>query len=317
MRRRPRLKLGEGTRAYYHLMSRTVNGEKWFGMREKEYLRKLIWQVADFSGIRVITYAVMNNHFHVFAEVPPERRVPDEELVRRFEVLYPKSTPWQPLSGDDVARVLTENDVRGKTLREDLLNRMHDVSWLTKTIKQRFATWFNLSEKRFGPVWAERFKSVLVEGDVKVLRTVAAYIDLNGVRAGLADDPKDYRFCGYAEAVVGRKEALEGLAVLACGGPEGYRQSLFGIGNAPKEGKADIDPATAARVIERERGKLPNSEVLLCKCRYLTDGFIIGCREFVLEASKPLRDNRKRPIRPKSIEGADWDGLSVFPGMSP
>ncbi|MFP4492422.1 MAG: transposase, partial [Puniceicoccaceae bacterium] len=68
-RRRPRLKLGEGTKAFYHLMSRTVNGERWFGVREKEYLRKLIWQVAEFSGIRVITYAVMDNHFHVFAEV--------------------------------------------------------------------------------------------------------------------------------------------------------------------------------------------------------------------------------------------------------
>ena len=54
-RRKLRIKLGEGCRAYYHLMSRTVNGEKWFGLREKEYLRKLIWQVAEFSGVRVIT----------------------------------------------------------------------------------------------------------------------------------------------------------------------------------------------------------------------------------------------------------------------
>ena len=71
-------------------MSRTVNGEKWFGLREKEYLRKLIWQVAEFSGVRVITYAVMDNHFHVLAEVPPERVVSDEEIVRRFAVLYPE-----------------------------------------------------------------------------------------------------------------------------------------------------------------------------------------------------------------------------------
>ena len=63
------------------------------------------------------------------------------------------------------------------------LRRMHDVSWLMKTIKQRFAASFNASRERFGPVWSERFKSVLVEGDLKALRTVAAYIDLNAVRS--------------------------------------------------------------------------------------------------------------------------------------
>jgi hypothetical protein len=30
---------------------------------------------------------------------------------------------------------------------------------------------------------------------------VAAYIELNPVRAGLCADPKDYRYCGYAEAL--------------------------------------------------------------------------------------------------------------------
>ncbi|MFP4358646.1 MAG: transposase, partial [Puniceicoccaceae bacterium] len=111
-------------------MSRTVNGEKWFGVREKEYLRKLIRQVAEFSGIRIITYAVMDNHFHVFAEVPPERVVPDEEIVRRFAVLYPEVTPWQPLSADALGEILAENDEHGQALREGLLARMHDVSWL-------------------------------------------------------------------------------------------------------------------------------------------------------------------------------------------
>lgn len=40
---------------------------------------------------------------------------------------------------------------------------------------------------------------------------MAAYIDLNPVRTGIVDDPKDYRFCSYAEAVVGVVEAKKGL----------------------------------------------------------------------------------------------------------
>ncbi len=316
-RHRLRIKLGEGVRAYYHLMSRTVNGEKWFGPREKEYLRKLIRQVAEFSGVRVVTYTVMDNHFHVLAEVPPERVVSDGEIVRRFAALYPEPTPWQPLTADALAELLAANDVRGQELREELLGRMHDVSWMMKTIKQRFAIWFNKPRERFGPVWSERFRSVLVEGDVKALRTVAAYIDLNGVRAGLADDPKDYRFCGYAEAVAGHGAAADGLSVLACGGLAGYRQSLFGIGAAPKEGKAAIDPAAAARVIDGEGGRLSMPEVLRSRCRYLSDSLVIGSRGFISEALKPLESRRKRPIRPQPMEGADWDGLNVFPKMQP
>ena len=55
-------------------------------------------------------------------------------------------------------------------------------------------------------VWAdlllhERFKSVLVEWRGNPLQTIAAYIDLNPVRAGLVQAPKEYRSCGYAEAV--------------------------------------------------------------------------------------------------------------------
>lgn len=39
---------------------------------------------------------------------------------------------------------------------------------------------------------------------------MAAYIDFNPVRAGIAEDPRGCRWCGYAEAVAGIKLAEEG-----------------------------------------------------------------------------------------------------------
>jgi hypothetical protein len=60
----------------------------------------------------------------------------------------------------------------------------------------------------------DRFKSVLVEGEGNPLQTMAAYIDLNSVRSGLVEDPKDYRWCGNAEAVAGSKSARLGLSVI-------------------------------------------------------------------------------------------------------
>ncbi|MEO0510984.1 MAG: transposase, partial [Verrucomicrobiota bacterium] len=57
-----RLKVS-GSDATYHCMTRAVNGERLFGDGEKEVLRKMFGQVADFCGVELLTYCVMSNHF--------------------------------------------------------------------------------------------------------------------------------------------------------------------------------------------------------------------------------------------------------------
>jgi len=311
--RRKRHKV-EGETGYYHLMSRTVNGEALFGEREREVLRKMIWQVSDFSGIKVLTYAVMKNHFHLLVEVPAEQVVSDAELVRRYRRLYPKPTPWQPVAWETLEKILAEGGSEARAMREGLLRRMGDVSWLMKTLKQRFAMWLNRSKERYGHLWAERFKSVLVEGDRFALRTVAAYIDLNAVRAGLVDDPKDYRFCGYAEAMGGGRRARAGLAVIDRD-LAGYRQTLYGSGSEAKEEKAAISREEAVRVLEKEKGRLPLPVVLRCRVRYFTEGMVLGSPEFVLEKSKTLESGGTRARRAHAMRGADWGGLTVATGL--
>jgi len=304
----------EGETAYYHLMSRTVNGEALFGNYEREVLRKMIWQVSDFSGVRVLTYAVMKNHFHLLVEVPAEKMVSDKELVRRYRRLYPKPTPWQPMAWEVLEEILAKDNSQARDLRAGLLRRMGDVSWLMKTLKQRFSMWLNRSKERFGPLWAERFKSVLVEGDSFALRTVAAYIDLNAVRAGLVEDPKDYRFCGYAEAMGGGRMARAGLTVIDRD-LAGYRQTLYGYGAGEKPGKVSISREEAVRVLEEEKGKLPFAVVLRCRVRYFTDGMVLGSPEFVREKSAGMESTGKRERRAHPMRGANWGGLAVGTGL--
>ena len=86
--------------------------------------------------------------------------------------------------------------------------------WIISLL-QRFTRWFNRTHNRTGTLWEERFKSVIVEGGTAA-RTMAAYIDLNPVRAGMVEDPADYRWSSYGEAVGGGprgngKKAREGL----------------------------------------------------------------------------------------------------------
>jgi REP element-mobilizing transposase RayT len=72
-----------GCEAVYHCMTRTVNGEFLFEDREKEVLRQMIRQVADFCGVDVLTYCIMSNHFHVLVRVRDGSRLGTGSKIRR------------------------------------------------------------------------------------------------------------------------------------------------------------------------------------------------------------------------------------------
>jgi len=319
----------KGSAAVYHCMTRTVNGERLFGDREKEVLRKMIWQVADFSGVEVLTYCVMANHFHVLVRVPEAEAVSDRELLRRYEVLYPKPTEYQTASLKVMRSQLSEGGEAAEAIRRRLLARMGDVSEFMKALKQRFSVWYNRSHERFGTLWAERFKSVLVQGAGNPLQTMAAYIDLNPVRAGLVEDPKDYRFCGYAEAVAQKPAAQRGLRLIwaahadgsarerpsLAGAQQMHRELIFGK-RAGEWGLPEAEYAKALKELEAG-GQLPKAVVLRCRVRYFTDGAILGSQEFVRGFTGAWQQERGRKYPPKvhPLRGADWGGLASIQGL--
>jgi putative transposase len=311
-----------GASAAYHAMSRTVGNAFLFEDREKEMLRKMIWQVADFCGVEVLTYCIMSNHFHVLIQVPCVDSVPDVELLRRFKVLYPKPTKYQVASFSEIERLLLAGGDEAAEARQKLLARMGDLSEFMKTVKQRFSIWYNRHHgNRIGTLWADRFKSVLVEGSGNPLQTMAAYIDLNSVRAGLVDDPKDYRFCGYAEAVAGVVEAKKGLIhIWADHGAKridsalrAHRLLIFGK-HASDAGLSEMTRKRALKVLDEEDGQLPRSAMLRCRVRYFTDGAILGSAEFVRGFTGAWQMERGRKHAPKvnAMRGSGWGDLAVI-----
>ena len=319
-----------GGAAVYHCMTRTVNGERLFNKPEKEVLRKMLFQVADFSGVEILTYCILSNHFHVLVRVPEKKKLSDAELMRRYKVLYPKPTKYQSASTKVMEETLQKGGDEAEVIRCKLLARMSDVSEFMKAVKQRFSVWFNRTHRRYGTLWADRFKSVLVEGKGNPLQTMAAYIDLNPVRAGMVEDPKDYRFCGYAEAVGGNELLRAGLSVVwssyASGLPRSHpsceevlqmhRELIFGK-RAAEAGISEMSREKALRVLEKENAVLPRTTVLRCRVRYFTDGAILGSAEFVrgFTGAWQREKGRKYPPKVNSMQGADWGGLSVIQGL--
>ncbi|NBB81574.1 MAG: transposase [Verrucomicrobia bacterium] len=305
-------------------MTRTVNGERLFGDREKEILRKMLWQVAEFSGVEILTYCIMSNHFHVLLQVPDGQEVSDSELMRRYKVLYPKPTKYQEASAAQMAKTLESGGEEADAIRRKLQARMGDVSEFMKAVKQRFSVWYNRSHQRYGTLWAERFKSVLVEGQGNPLQTMAAYIDLNPVRAGLVSDPKDYRFCGYAEAVADETRSKKGLihiwsdhgAKRIDSALNAHRLLIFGK-RASEPGLAASERQQALKVLGKENGCLPKATILRCRVRYFTDGAIFGSQEFVrgFIGAWQMEKGRKYPPKVNALRGADWGDLSVINGL--
>jgi putative transposase len=305
----------------YHAMTRTVNGERLFDEVAREVLRKQLWQIADYCGVTIHTYGILTNHFHVLVTVPQKAEIPDAELLRRYHVLYPKPTRYQVARLEVIRAQLTTNGPEALAWRRRQHALMGNLSQFMKLLKQRFSIWFNKSHRRFGTLWAERFKSVLVESKPEVLETIAAYIDLNCVRAGLAADPKDYRFCGYAEAVAGSLLAQQGItAVFGAAGqswPEihaDYRLLLFGTGAGPREHRGTITPEEFQQVLQAG-GKLPRATVLRCRVRYFSDGAVLGSRAFVAMQLVRLRatagpGNRTVPRLLPNL--TDWGELATL-----
>jgi REP element-mobilizing transposase RayT len=292
-------------------------------------LRKHLLQVAEFSGVQLITYAMMSNHFHVLVRIPEQGTISDAELVRRYKALYPSPTPHRQVHIDVMAEILKANGEDAKKLRESLLRRMNDVSEFMATFKHRFAIWFNRSHKRFGHLWSERFTSTIVEGGGHfALQMVAAYIDLNPVRAGLAKDPKDYRFCGYAEALAGNKALIRGLQIAV--NSEGqvlntdekilstYRLRLFGKGVNAKRGDpkaARISAEDYAKTAATD-GELSPAERLHHRVSWFTRGLVIGSSAFVSEHLERYRKSTRRrqhlaprPFEEKDTSSSSWNGL--------
>jgi REP element-mobilizing transposase RayT len=297
---------------------------------EKEIFRGMMRRAEAFSGVRVLTYAVMSNHFHLLVEVPERGQVDEAELVRRATALYGR---------DYVVNMVKQWEEWRKTgaayLVEDQQNKMRlrmcDVSAFVKTLKQRYSMSYNGRYGRRGTLWEDRFKSVLVEGGEQARATVAAYIDLNPVRAKIVADPKDYRWSGYGEACGGGKRAREGIVAVhdsrwleQPGGwrhaAKRYRVLLYAAGEEKREacGESErvVRPGIASDEVDRvieSGGKLPIQAVLRCRVRYFTDGLAIGGQAFVDGVFERNRRffGTKRKDGARRMRFAEWGGLRV------
>lgn len=182
----------------YHCVSRCVRraflcghdpvSGRSFGHR-KQWLEDRILALARIFAVAVHAYAVMDNHFHVVLETDPGAPVSwsDEEVARRWLALTarPKNSD-APL--EYRVTVLLSQPQRLAVLRE----RLGSLSWFMRYLKEPIARRANAEDGCTGRFWEGRFRTQDLLDDPAVLACMV-YVDLNPVRAGLADSPEHGR----------------------------------------------------------------------------------------------------------------------------
>jgi REP element-mobilizing transposase RayT len=314
----------------YHCIGRVVDRRFAFAAEDKERFRMYMRMMEGFSGCRVLAYCVMCDHFHLLLEVTPRPKagLSDEELLKRLRCLYPEVTVAAVAKELAEARqAVAEGRVANpeesiQRIHGRYTYRMHDLSEFMKTLLQRFTRWHNKRTKRRGNLWEETFKSVIVE-DGWAARTIAAYIDLNPVRAGMVTDPAQYHWSSYGEAMGatgrGRTRAQAGLvrAMMAdkgwqaearCWAGSVSRQYRMMLWEEGQEKAREVVTAQGGRVRQVVRKGMDREEVLAeldrlsagrevalremlrWKVRYFTDGGVVGSRGFVDGVFERCRD---------------------------
>ncbi|MCC5840257.1 MAG: hypothetical protein JJT96_09040, partial [Opitutales bacterium] len=276
-------------------------------------------------GMEVLTYCFMANHFHIFVRLDPKEteNLDDAGLVGRFRALYGGTRCASlGLDADDLEVILRKNGGSAEGIRRRLKARMGDVSVFMREVKTRFTLWYNGERGTVGTFWAERFRSVIVEADTEAQRMVAAYIDLNPVRAGLVADAGAYAFSGFGEACAGGSAARRGIARIegrmawTSKWHERYKARLcsrMAPGMRPlrrDQGSAAAGATKETKEKEMAEAGLAEESRLISKIRAFSESWVVGSVAWVesfCAADGWLGFRRKRKPQPLVEEaGADF-----------
>jgi len=201
---------------YYHCISRCVRraflcGRDPYTGRNYEHRRGWVLErLRELQGIfavEICAYAVMSNHYHLVLRLSPDRARAwsDAEIAQRWGALY--SIPPLVARSQRGEVISQAEQVVVHALIEQWRERLMDLSWFMRCLNERIARRCNAEDACKGRFWEGRFKSQALLDEAAVL-TCMSYVDLNPIRAGIADTPE----VSYYTSIRQRVREMAGVA---------------------------------------------------------------------------------------------------------
>lgn len=265
------------TTPYYHCICRCVRraflcGEDNF--TGKNYEHRKTWVLERLKSLQSIfavdlcAYAVMSNHYHLVVRLNGQQAAnwTEEEVMTRWGELF--SVP--PLiasyrAGHAVTQAEQEN---AQAIIATWRERLADLSWFMRSLNEDLARRANIEDGCKGRFWEGRFKSQALLDEAAVL-TCMSYVDLNPVRAGMAEAPETSDFTSIQQRIA---EYAKDAGESASGKPrltpldspnqephpnafsfttEDYLELVDWSGRAIRENKRGAIPSTLPPILKR------------------------------------------------------------------
>ncbi len=162
-------------------------------------------------AIDICAYAVMSNHYHVVLHVDEGRAKgwSKEEVVERWMQLYKGNVlvdRWlkNPDAMDNASMAAVDE------LIDMWRERLCSISWFMRGVNETIARMANEEENCKGRFWEGRFKSQALLDEAAVLSCMA-YVDLNPIRAKMAETPEDSDHTSIQERIAPRFNLVKAI----------------------------------------------------------------------------------------------------------
>lgn len=301
---------------YYHCVSRCVRRSFLCGVDESNgknfehrrgWIEKRLLALAHAFCIDVCAYAIMSNHYHVVLHINTDKAkaLSPREIAERWLAFHQ-------------GPILIQRWLREEKLSEAETQRCFDIvacwrerltsiSWFMRLLNQHIASQANREDQCTGHFWEGRFRSQALL-DEKALAAAMAYVDLNPVRAGIADTPEQSRHTSVKARIEAlRKGQTTAPYLFPFSGnhradmPEGipfrlmdYLELVEWTGRQLRDGKRGHIAGSLPPLLKR-LGLRPDR--WLSTCTRIERGSIIGAESSVKAALPHLHRQRMSGIR--------------------
>ena len=216
----------------HHLTSRIAHRAFFLKEEERNDFVDLMRRVSAFSGVELLGWCVLDNHFHIYVYLPVPMPLTDEEVLSRFRLLKGDASRLLDDESDDRivnpygqtgAECLTprasldggRDEARAKLVKS-IRRRMYSIAEYMRMIKKWFSDAYNEKNGHKGTMWEAVYGDhpfPMPEDDeaFNALRDILAYIHLNPVRAALTDEFDGYPWSSYTAYRQGDEIAIAAM----------------------------------------------------------------------------------------------------------
>lgn len=196
---------------WYHVVSRCVRRAFLCGHdpltgasyeHRRAWIEARILSLSSVFAIDIAAYAVMSNHYHVVLRVDSSRTHAwtTEQILTRWTQIFAGPTSVQRYLSEDRVRMSAAEMAQIEELTEIYRARLHDVSWFMRVLNESIARQANQEDGVKGRFWEGRFRSQALL-DEQALLAAMVYVDLNPIRAGIADNLERSEYTSIARRI--------------------------------------------------------------------------------------------------------------------